>query len=155
MPLPRLPPRAAYLRIDNPGRRNALSLSVLRSLQSQLVAYNTSRSGLLRLLPPFKPSVLGQLENGSEEVDYLTNGQIWRREREGLPSVIVLRSEGPVFSSGHDLSELRSLSHDEVQEAFALCANVMNMIRRSPAPVVCAVQGALMPHVSNEQQCII
>jgi enoyl-CoA hydratase/carnithine racemase len=55
--------------------------------------------------------------------------------------VIVLKSSGPVFCAGHDLAELQRLGHEEVKETFALCAEVMSLIRRSPAPVVGVIQG--------------
>ena len=141
MSLPILPTRAAYLRLDNPSRRNALSLSVLRSLRSQLIAYNTSVSGQLRILPPFQRDLLSKLEANDKEFSWLLDANVWRNERKGLPNVIVLRSEGSVFSSGHDLAELRSIGHEEVKETFTLCAEVMSLIRRSPAPVVDVIQG--------------
>ena len=46
-----------------------------------------------------------------------------------------------MFCAGHDLGELKQLSHEEVKETFALCAEVMSLIRRSPAPVVGVIQG--------------
>jgi enoyl-CoA hydratase/carnithine racemase len=146
---PKLPAKAAYLVLDNARRRNALSLAVLRSLRDQLHRYNTSPvDGRLRILPSFKPEVLEQLEaayrgdsEAKREYGWLLDASTWKREREGLPNVIVLRGDGPVFSAGHDLGELRGLSHDEVKETFALCAEVMSLIRRSPAPVLGVVQG--------------
>ncbi len=142
--LPKLPAKAAYLVINNSRKRNALSLGVLRDLKAQLTAHHTSPiDRKLRLLPPFRPDVLSELESSSplSELRWLVDTAEWQKQREGLPNVIVLRSEGPVFSAGHDLKELRSLSHDEVKETFALCAEVMSMIRRSPAPVIGRVQG--------------
>lgn len=142
--LPRLPAKAAYLVLNNARKRNALSLGVLRDLKAQLVAHHTSPvDGKLRILPPFRPDVLSELESSSSQSDlrWLVNTEEWQKHRKGLPNVIVLRSEGPVFSAGHDLKELRSLSHDEVKETFALCAEVMSLIRRSPAPVIGRIQG--------------
>lgn len=142
MPLPRLPAKAAYLYLNNPARRNALSVSVLRDLRDQLHKHLTSPlTGRLLVLPPFQPSVLDQLESGSDHLRWLTDASEWARQRDGLPNVLVLRSEGPVFSSGHDLKALASASHDEVKETFSLCAEVMSLLRRSPAIVVCPVQG--------------
>ena len=150
---PKLPSKAAYLAIDNARRRNALSLAVLRSLRSQLHKYNTSpKDGKVRMLPPFKAGILTTLESASKDLNsgsatsdsehsWLLSASAWREHRQGLPNVIVLRSDGPVFCAGHDLGELRELSHDEVKETFALCAEVMGLIRRSPAPVVGAIQG--------------
>ncbi|KXT01896.1 hypothetical protein AC578_2177 [Pseudocercospora eumusae] len=151
MAWPILPARAAYLTLNNSKRRNALSLAVLRDLQEQLIRYNTSAvDGRLRILPPFRASILNDLEKVSEgnasaditsDLAWLLDGEIWRKEREGLPSVIVLRSEGSVFSSGHDLRELSQLSHEDVKKTFELCAEVMTLIRWSPTPVVGVIQG--------------
>lgn len=147
---PKLPAKAAYLTLNNPNRRNALSLNVLRDLRDQLHKYNTSPTdGKLRILPPFNPNILQKLEAAHEgsdpqaaaEYDWLLDGAKWREVRKGLPNVIVLRSDGPVFSAGHDLSELRQLPHHEVKETFAICAEVMTLIRRSPAVVVAHIQG--------------
>jgi enoyl-CoA hydratase/carnithine racemase len=141
-PFPSLPPKAAYLHLSNPSKCNALSLSILRSLRTQLHSYLTSPiSGRLLTLPPFQPSIISSLEIGDDEYRWLLDADTWREQRRGLPNVIVLRSEGPVFSSGHDLKELRQLSHEEVKETFAICAEVMSLIRRSPAIVVGAIQG--------------
>jgi len=147
---PKLPAKAAYLVLNNPKRRNALSLSVLRDLKNQLHEFNTSPTdGKLRILPSFQPNILQKLEAAHEGSDHqakedyawLLSASAWRRTREGLPNVLVLRSEGPVFSAGHDLAELRQLPHHEVKETFALCAEVMSLIRRSPATVVGYIQG--------------
>lgn len=147
---PKLPVKAAYLTLNNAKRRNALSLNVLRDLRDQLHSYNTSSAdGHLRLLPPFKPSILQKLEalhdrsesKAIDEYGWLLDASVWQRVREGLPNVIVLRSDGPVFSAGHDLGQLRQSPHDEVKETFALCAEVMTLIRRSPAPVIGYIQG--------------
>ncbi|KAK5047801.1 hypothetical protein LTR84_006466 [Exophiala bonariae] len=147
---PALPSRAGYLALKNGRRRNALSLAVLRDLRDQLHRHNTSPvDGKVRILPPFKPEILTDLEQAIKEgkseakdsYGWLLDSKAWQEHRQGLPSVIVLRSEGPVFSSGHDLGELRTLSHDKVKETFALCAEVMSLIRRSPAPVVGVIQG--------------
>ena len=115
---------------------------MLRDLRSQLHQHLTSpASGRLLTLPPFRPDVLADLEAGAPEHRWLLDASEWRRQRDGLPSVLVLRSEGPVFSSGHDLNELAALATAEVRETFALCAEVMSLIRQSPAIVVCPVQG--------------
>jgi enoyl-CoA hydratase/carnithine racemase len=63
---------------------------------------------------------------------------------------IVLRSEGPDFSSGHDLKELSSTflneeeessSEEEQLELFRLCSDVMKILPSMPQPTICAVQG--------------
>jgi enoyl-CoA hydratase/carnithine racemase len=55
--------------------------------------------------------------------------------------VVILRAEGPVFSSGHDLRELVGRTQSEYEAIFALCTDVMEAIRRLPQPVIAQVQG--------------
>jgi enoyl-CoA hydratase/carnithine racemase len=55
--------------------------------------------------------------------------------------VVVLGSRGPVFCSGHDLSEMVGRSEDDYRELFALCSRVMLGLRRLPQPVIARVQG--------------
>ena len=146
MSWPRLPAKAAYLVLNNARRRNALSLAILQDLRQQLHKFNTSPvDGKMRILPPFQPEVLARLDSSNaiddSEYNWLIDTQKWQEHRGTLPKVLVLRSEGPVFCSGHDLGELRSLPHDEVKETFALCAEVMSLIRRSPAPVIGVIKG--------------
>ncbi|KAL1843862.1 hypothetical protein VTJ49DRAFT_7213 [Mycothermus thermophilus] len=188
MALPVLPRGAAYIMLNAPARRNALSLSELRSLRDQLIKANTSpTTGRLLLLPPFKPSVLASLEQAhsrlsassgpsppkaspklnldanhtgtpshqppgqqqqqqeaAEEEDYtwLTSPMHFSHTRSTLPRVLVLASSpGPVFSSGHDLGELRTASSSQISETFRLCAEVMTLLRRSPQLIVGRIAG--------------
>lgn len=150
MPFPKLPPRAAYIKLSNPTKRNALSIPVLRDLKSQLdsalALRPTSRMGML---PKFSQQALNELEwalkgpksKHWERWGWLVSASEWKKQRAGAPDVLVLRSEGPVFSSGHDLKELSEMSRDDVRTLFELCADVMKTIRRSPVPVVCPIQG--------------
>ncbi|KXX74238.1 Enoyl-CoA hydratase domain-containing protein 3, mitochondrial [Madurella mycetomatis] len=137
MPLPALPRRAAYITLNTPHRRNALSLDELRSLKEQLIKHNTSpTTGRTLLLPPFKPSILSKLErshaslssppspspsspgasshsadhSSEDEYSWLVSARSFARARAGLPAVLVLAAHGPVFCSGHDLRELRGLA---------------------------------------------
>src|SRR5262249_28578252 len=55
--------------------------------------------------------------------------------------VAILRAEGPVFSSGHDLRELADCSANDAESLFALCTEVMLGIRNLPQPVIAEVQG--------------
>ncbi|KAF4429673.1 Enoyl- hydratase domain-containing 3 mitochondrial [Fusarium acutatum] len=150
MPFPKLPPRAAYIKLSNPTKRNALSIPVLRDLKAQLDSALTLRpSGRIGLLPRFIPSIFRELENASKDRtckdwkswDWLVSASEWRKQRAGAPDVLVIRSEGPVFSSGHDLKELSQMSREDVKTLFDLCFQVMMTIRRSPVPIVCPIQG--------------
>ncbi|SDL57442.1 enoyl-CoA hydratase [Tessaracoccus oleiagri] len=53
----------------------------------------------------------------------------------------VLRSEGTVFSAGHDLGEVRNADHDQLRRIFGTCAELMQLIQRIPQPVIAQVQG--------------
>ena len=55
--------------------------------------------------------------------------------------VVILRSTGPVFSSGHDLGELVDRDAQAYRSIFALCTEVMEKIRLLPKPVIAQVQG--------------
>jgi enoyl-CoA hydratase/carnithine racemase len=55
--------------------------------------------------------------------------------------VVVIGSRGPVFCSGHDLSEMVGRSEEEYRALFALCTRVMLGLRRLPQPVIARVQG--------------
>lgn len=55
--------------------------------------------------------------------------------------VVVVASRGPVFCSGHDLSELANRSHEDYQRLFSLCSTVMLQLRHMPQPVIARVHG--------------
>jgi enoyl-CoA hydratase/carnithine racemase len=55
--------------------------------------------------------------------------------------VVVLGAAGPVFCSGHDLSEMVGRSEPDYSALFARCSRVMQQLRRLPQPVIARVQG--------------
>jgi len=55
--------------------------------------------------------------------------------------VVILAANGPVFSSGHDLSELVDRSPRDYQRIFDQCVELMTMIQRIPQPVIAMVRG--------------
>ncbi|KAI1195282.1 enoyl-CoA hydratase [Nemania serpens] len=155
MPFPKLPVRAAYLKLDNVSKRNALSVQVLESLRQQLIGYNTPPGEEKPLLlPDFNRTILRKAFEDRpqqkatklqaslrQEYAWLRDAEEWQRRRGTLPKVLVLRTEGPVFCAGHDLKELDELSPQKVQQMFRLCAEVLSLIRRSPSPVVGVIHG--------------
>lgn len=52
--------------------------------------------------------------------------------------VIVLAANGPVFSSGHDLKELKAEAK-ATKEIFEICSNLMLAMTRAPQPVIARV----------------
>ncbi len=55
--------------------------------------------------------------------------------------VVVLRSTGPVFSSGHDMRELVGRDAESYAAVFAASTGVMEAIRLLPQPVIAQVHG--------------
>jgi enoyl-CoA hydratase/carnithine racemase len=56
-------------------------------------------------------------------------------------SVVILRANGPVFCSGHDLAEMTGRTEEEYRDLFEACSRVMLGLRRLPQPVIARVQG--------------
>jgi enoyl-CoA hydratase/carnithine racemase len=54
---------------------------------------------------------------------------------------IVLAAAGPVFSSGHDFSDMIDRDVDAMRRLLGVCAEVMLGLARLPVPVVARVQG--------------
>jgi enoyl-CoA hydratase/carnithine racemase len=61
--------------------------------------------------------------------------------RDRTVKCVMISAAGPVFSAGHDLTELVDASEAERESLFALCTEVMEAIRTLPQPVICQVQG--------------
>ena len=55
--------------------------------------------------------------------------------------VVILASEGKVFSAGHDLKEMMDRSDDYYVDLFGTCETMMNTIRDLRQPVIAKVQG--------------
>jgi len=55
--------------------------------------------------------------------------------------VVIIKSLGPVFSSGHDLRQLINASIESQELLFSVCTRVMTSIRNLPQPVIAQVQG--------------
>jgi enoyl-CoA hydratase/carnithine racemase len=69
------------------------------------------------------------------------NSHLERIKNDPAARVVVLRSEGPVFSSGHDLNEMVDGDKETYTGIFADCTEVMESIRLLPKPVIAQVQG--------------
>jgi len=62
-------------------------------------------------------------------------------EREVDVRAIILAAAGPVFCSGHDLSEMTGRTEAEYQQIFEVCTRLMNKVQSVPQPVIAEVQG--------------
>jgi len=54
---------------------------------------------------------------------------------------VIISAAGSVFSSGHDLSEMRGRSVNDYRQLFDACVEMMNAIQNIPQPVIAEVQG--------------
>jgi len=54
---------------------------------------------------------------------------------------VILAAAGPVFSAGHDLSEMTGRDLAAYREIFDVCAELMQKIQAVPQPVIAEVQG--------------
>ncbi|MCC6588061.1 MAG: enoyl-CoA hydratase [Bryobacterales bacterium] len=54
---------------------------------------------------------------------------------------IILAAAGPVFCSGHDLSEMTGRSVAEYREIFDVCTHLMEALQQVRQPVIAQVQG--------------
>ena len=54
---------------------------------------------------------------------------------------VILAAEGPAFSAGHDLREMRGRSLEDYQVLFDACTDLMRMVQTIPQPVIAEVQG--------------
>ncbi len=63
---------------------------------------------------------------------------------DGVPfeaEVVVLSARGPVFSAGHDMSEMVGRDSGFYDHLFDVCADLMLAIQRLPQPVIARVHG--------------
>jgi enoyl-CoA hydratase/carnithine racemase len=91
--------------------------------------------GFITLNRPEKRNALSMNLMG-EMIDLL-------RSIKNTPEVraVILKAEGPVFSSGHDLSEMLEGDVVSYRTAFDTCTEMMQAIRGLPQPVIAQVQG--------------
>jgi enoyl-CoA hydratase/carnithine racemase len=54
---------------------------------------------------------------------------------------VIIAANGPVFSAGHDLNELRDRAIGEYRHLFDVCAELMTLVQSIPQPVIAEVQG--------------
>jgi len=54
---------------------------------------------------------------------------------------VILNAAGPVFSSGHDLSEMTGGTVSEYRRLFDVCTELMTKLQSIPQPVIAEVQG--------------
>ncbi len=93
--------------------------------------------GILRLTlnRPERRNALSR--NLLEDLESLIDGL----EFQASVRAVVIAAEGPVFCSGHDLSEMLGRDEEDYRSLFATCTRVLLKFRRLPQPVIARVQG--------------
>lgn len=126
-------PNITYLTIRNPKTRNALSLPVLESLRDTLLAVNGLES-------------IDDIPRDIDSVVRLVNNQ---SKSHPSTKVLIIRTEGPVFSSGHNLREILYNNQDQpnaqtksdVESLFKTCSSVMLLLSQIPQITFTQVHG--------------
>ena len=80
--------------------------------------------------------VLQDLKNGLLQIK-----RTFEESKGNNSSVVVLNSVGPVFSSGHDLKELSTMSNDQQKLCFNLSGEIMTLINSHPSIFISEIQG--------------
>lgn len=62
-------------------------------------------------------------------------------ENEGV-RVVIVRADGPAFSAGHDLAELRDRTQEDERAVFDTCVELMTAVHDLDRPVIAEVAGA-------------
>ncbi len=91
----------AYVTMNRPNKRNALSLAHMQELTGCLKAIGDAREA----------------------------------------QVVVLAGNGPVFSAGHDLSEMIGRDPETYRRIFDVCCELMETVQAIPQPVIAMVHG--------------
>ena len=103
---------------------DSLTLYEIRNGIAVLILNNPRRRNALSFA--MMDEILGHLESAGNDNEV---------------RVVVIRAEGPVFSSGHDLRELSEGDIEDQTILFARCTEMMEAVRLLPKPVIAQVQG--------------
>jgi enoyl-CoA hydratase/carnithine racemase len=68
-------------------------------------------------------------------------GALARLRSDSTVRSIILAAAGEVFSSGHDLGEMKGRTLPDYRRIFDLCTELMTLIQSIPQPVIAQVQG--------------
>jgi len=91
--------------------------------------------GVITLASPQKRNVLSMAL-----LKELKNLFICLEERNDI-KVLIVKAEGKVFSSGHNLTEMTGRPMAHYHNIFKICSAVMEKIQQLPQPVIAQVQG--------------
>ena len=98
-------------------------------------SYEQERIGIVTLNHPEKRNAL------STELLRDLGGTFEAIAAAGRVNAVVLRGAGTVFSSGHDLREVKEGTTPQILELFQVCEDVFRIMRRMPQVVIAEVHG--------------
>jgi hypothetical protein len=133
--------RVVTLTINNASRANCLSTPVLQALLSALKAINP-RIPLNSSIDTEDPIIFAERVCKSHSPN-------------PIPKVVILKSTGSIFCSGHDLREFHSANgnHETIHDIFRLCNTVMLTIRQLPQIVISQVSQQRSRLTSGSRNC--
>jgi enoyl-CoA hydratase/carnithine racemase len=113
--------------INNAARANCLSTAVLKALLAAFTSIN--------------PKITLDSSVDSEDPIAFAEKVCRSHSPNSVPKVIILKSAGKIFSSGHDLREFHAASGDykTIHDIFELCNTLMLTIQRLPQVVISQV----------------
>ena len=120
--------RVVTITINNPARANCLSTPVLQAILDALRSINP----------------LVTLDSSVDREDPIAFAERVCQSHvpNPVPKVVILKSTGKIFSSGHDLKEFHAAKGDykKIHDIFELCNTMMLTIRRLPQTVISQVR---------------
>lgn len=112
---------------------------------SQLITYQLlqNKVGILKLCNLKQKNALSSalLEQLGSQLKQIKQAH---QSKQDYPKVLILTSQGHIFSSGHDIKEIYRQSREERKQTFQKCADVCLRIRNLPIPVVAQINGIAM-----------
>jgi hypothetical protein len=123
--------RVVILTINHETRANCLSTPVLKALLAALTSINS------------KITIYSSID--TEDPIAFADRVVLSHSPSIVPKVIIIKSVGKIFCSGHDLREFHNASDDagKIHHVFVLCNELMMTIRRIPQIVISQVQISL------------
>ena len=119
--------KVATLTINNATRANCLSTPVLKAILASLASINPQIS-------------LDSSIDTEDPIDFAER-VCQSHYPHPVPAVVVVKSTGKIFCSGHDLREFHAAAgdYDMIHKVFELCNSVMLSIQRLPQIVISQV----------------
>lgn len=119
--------RIVTITINNPARANCLSTPVLKAI---LAAFSN-----------INPNITLDSSVDTEDPIAFAERVCQSHSPNSVPKVVILKSAGKIFCSGHDLREFHVANGDykTIHDIFELCNTLMLTIQRLPQVVISQV----------------